>query len=365
MVVTGRGSAALLSIPSQSANTGQALLSSVTLATEGAQLSAAQFDLEWDDGLDLQIASGSEVQNAGKQIYAAPLAARRLRVLIVGMNQNPLADGQLVRLFIVVNLSAASAQIKVNNPVGVTGGGDAISIPASSATIRFDSTITGSPILSDSVLNAASLRAGPIAPGEVVTLLGAFGIDTHSSSGVAASVNRLPATVLYALGNQINAVVPLGVDPTTPADLEVRNASRQLARITLPTILASPALFTLSGTGAGPGAILNQDYSVNSSTNPAPSGSIVMIYGTAFGPLVPVTGAGQRGVLSTTSLPVTASIGGVPADVIYAGSAPGLPDGVVQINLRIPNGAGPGEALAVSMSAGTMSIPAGVSVSVR
>ena len=209
---TSFGGAALLSIPSQSANTGQLLASAVTLSTDGAQISGVQFDLAWDQGLDVQIATGSEMRNAVKLIYSAPLATRSMRVLIVGMNQNRIADGELVRLFIVVNLAAGSAQIKLNNPVGVTAGGDLVSIPASSATIHMDATASGAPLLSDGVLNAASLRPGPIAPGEIVTLVGAFGIDANSPPGVVASVNGSPAAVLYALGNQINAVVPFGLD---------------------------------------------------------------------------------------------------------------------------------------------------------
>jgi uncharacterized protein (TIGR03437 family) len=361
VLVTGFGRAALLSLPSQFANTGQLLASAVTLSTDGSQISGVQFDLAWDQGLDVQIATGSEMRNAVKLIYSAPLATRSMRVLIVGMNQNRIADGELVRLFIVVNLTAGSAQIKLNNPVGVTAAGDLVSIPASSATIQMDATVSGASLLSDGVLNAASLRPGPIAPGEIVTLLGAFGIDANSPGGVVASVNGAPAAVLYALGNQMNIVVPSGLDSGNPADLQLAGPYRQLARITLPTAVASPALFTQSGAGVGPGAILNQDYTPNSPANPAASGSIVMMYGTAFGPLNPR----QTGVLSTTALPVSASIAGVPAQVTYAGSAPGLPEGVVQINILVPSAAGTGDALAVSLAAGSISIPDGVTLAVR
>jgi trimeric autotransporter adhesin len=163
------------------------------------------------------------------------------------------------------------------------------------------------------------------------------------------------------LGNQMNIVVPFGLHSGNPADLQVSGPYRQLARITLSTAVVSPALFTQSGVGVGPGAILNQDFTANSPANPAPSGSIVMMYGTAFGPLNPP----QAGGLSATVLPVSASIAGVPAQVTYAGSAPGLPGGVVQINILVPSAAGTGDALAVSLSARSISIPDGVSLAVR
>jgi len=359
------GGAAVLSIPGRSANAGQLVASSVTFSAEGSQVSSVQFDLEWDEGLEVQFATGAELLRSGKLIYSAPLAPRRMRILIVGMNQNNITDGELVRLFIVVNSVPVSAQVKLNNLMGVTAGGDPVSIQASVATIRMDPSSSGSPLLGESILNAASFRPGAIAPGEIVTLLGAFGLNADSARSVVASVNGTPATVLYALGNQINAVVPFGMDAAHPADLELRGQNRQLARITLPTTVASPALFTQSGSGLGPGAILNQDSSLNSPSNPAAVGSTVMLYGTAFGPLIPPADDGRQGVVSATTLLVTAKIAGVSANVTYAGAAPRLPGGVVQINIQIPEAVRSGDALGVSLSAGSFTIPDGVSISVR
>jgi uncharacterized protein (TIGR03437 family) len=41
-------------------------------------------------------------------------------------------------------------------------------------------------------------------------------------------------------------------------------------------------------------------------------------------------------------LPVTATIGGLDAQVLYAGIAPGEPDGVIQINAQVPTTLQPG-----------------------
>jgi uncharacterized protein (TIGR03437 family) len=364
-LAAGFASAALISIPDRSANAGQLIASAVNFSGEGSQVSSVQFDLEWDDGLDLQIAAGLELLSSGKLIYSTAIAPRRTRVLIAGVNQTGIADGELARLFIAVKSGPVFAQVKLNNLVAVTAQGEPVSIRAADATIHIDPNSSGAPLLFESVLNGASLLPGPIAPGEIVTLLGAFGITVDSAQSVVATFNRTPGTVLYALGNQINAVVPFGLDATKAADLEVRGSNRQLAQITLPTTLASPALFTQSGTGLGPGAILNQDYSLNSPTNPAPVGSIVMLYGTGFGTLVPPADAGQPGVLSATTLPVTVKIAGIPAEVTYSGAAPGLPGGLIQTNIRIPNGVGSGDALAVSVSSGSFIGPEGVSISVK
>ena len=351
----------MLSIPSQPAGSGQLLASSVALAAEGSPISGVQFDLDWDEGLDLQIATGSAMRNAGKLIYTAPLTGRGIRVVIVGVNQNSIADGELLRLFVVVKATAGSVQIRFTNLAAVTGGGNEVAIRAAAATIRIDPTISGGPILSDSVLNGASLRPGPIAPGEILTLLGAFGIDVNSSAAVGATVNRLPATVLYALGNQVNVVVPVGMDAINPAELELHAADRQLAKITLPTAIASPAVFTQGGTGVGAGAILNQDNTPNSPANPAAAGSIVMVYGTSFGPVIP----SSAGSLPGLGLPVTARVSGILAEVLYAGPAPGLAEGVIQMNIRIPASVPSGSTVALSLSGGNLAIPDGVTLSVR
>ena len=359
------GKAAEISLPSQVATAGQLIATSAALSTEGAQISGLQFDLEWDAGLNVQIVVGRGVVSSGKLLYSAQLAARSTRVLIVGLDQGTLPDGELLRLFIVAGSEVGSSQLRLTNLVGATPDGDPIVIRASATTIRIDPGPSGVTLLPESVLNAASLRSGPIAPGEIVTLLGAFGINPGSSPGVVATVNGVTAFVSYAAGNQINAVVPIGIGPSTPAEIAVRGQNGQLAQVTVPTATASPALFTQNGTGIGPGAILNEDYSVNSISNPAPAGSVVMMYGTGFGPLIAPVRDGEAGGLSSTAFTVSAKIAGVPADVPYAGAAPGLPAGVVQINVRVPPGLTFKPSAAIELKAGSFDIPGGVSVAIR
>jgi uncharacterized protein (TIGR03437 family) len=99
-----------------------------------------------------------------------------------------------------------------------------------------------------------------------------------------------------------------------------------------------PVIFTMNSSGTGPGAILNQDYSLNSASNPSPRGSVVIIYATGEGQTDPpgVDGLITSGTLRKPELAVFVTIGGQPADVLYAGSAPGLITGVLQVNVRVP-----------------------------
>src|SRR5947209_1425442 len=63
-------------------------------------------------------------------------------------------------------------------------------------------------------------------------------------------------------------------------------------------------------------------------------------------------------------LPVSALIGGVPALVQFAGEAPGLVSGVLQVNVQIPANAPTGN-VPIWVSIGTDSTQQGVTVSVQ
>jgi uncharacterized protein (TIGR03437 family) len=129
---------------------------------------------------------------------------------------------------------------------------------------------------------------------------------------------------------------------------------------------AAPGIFTTSANGSGPGAILNQDYSLNTAANPAAAGSVIMVYATGFGALnPPPTDGSITQTIATTLTPVTATIGGFAADVLYAGAAPGLIEGVTQINVRVPAGAAGNPAAAISLTSGAFTSASGVTVSVQ
>jgi uncharacterized protein (TIGR03437 family) len=116
----------------------------------------------------------------------------------------------------------------------------------------------------------------------------------------------------------------------------------------------APGIFLI---GTTQGAILNSDYSVNSGTNPAAIGSFVQIYATGSGPVVPSLSDGEiaTGASTTSAANVSVTIGGVAAQVLYAGSAPGLVAGALQINVIVPAGVTPGPAVPVVLTIGSQS----------
>jgi uncharacterized protein (TIGR03437 family) len=210
-----------------------------------------------------------------------------------------------------------------------------------------------------SVLNAATLfpgyvtpyPTGAVAPGEIVTL---FGNGFGSAQFGSVTFGEFPAPILYSSNCQINAVVPFEVTPGEPTFVSVQSGGQTLGPIQLPVVVAAPGIFTANGSGQG--AILNQDSSVNSPSNPAAPGSIIAVYMTGTGALAPAIADGSPGPL-TAPFPmplagVSALIGEQVASILFAGQAPGFIAGATQVNIQIPQNAPVGAAVPVTIYAG-------------
>lgn len=235
-------------------------------------------------------------------------------------------------------------------------------------------------VSSAGVVNAASLMSGPVSPGEIVTI---FGAGLGPKSGVAGQLtpDRLaftttlgestvvfdgtPAPLIYAAETQISAIVPYGVKaPSTQMQVVYQGFRSDM--VTLDVAAAAPGLFTIDATGTGLGAILNQDTKVNSATNPAAKNSVISLFATGEGQTNPagVDGKLARAPLPRPVLPVTVQIGGRDSVVLYAGAAPGLPAGVMQVNVRIPAQT-PTGAVPVTIVVGASASQAKVTVAVQ
>jgi uncharacterized protein (TIGR03437 family) len=133
---------------------------------------------------------------------------------------------------------------------------------------------------------------------------------------------------------------------------------------------AVPGIYTLNLAGNGPGAILNQDFSLNAAANPAAKGSVIAIYMTGEGATAPPSANGgiapsDGSGLNKPILPVTATVGGVPATVQYYGSAPGIVYGVMQVNVLVPGGAPSGASVPIEVRVGTTATQANVTVAIQ
>jgi uncharacterized protein (TIGR03437 family) len=247
---------------------------------------------------------------------------------------------QAVRITSIGNLNGSEKLIRF--------GVDGFIIPSSSGLLIFHTPLAGpAPATSlNAVVNAASQQSGPIAPGEILTIYGTnlgpvtpqsavsnAGVFPSSLDNVQVWFGRLPGTPLLGYQGQINVVAPFELQPGTAVNLQVWYYGNPSAQISLPVTAAAPALFTQNGSGKGPVAVINQDGSINTAS---PAGTYVSLYGTGGG-IAPnaIDGAVAR---DAESLGATASvtIGGQSAQVLYAGAAPGLVNGVFQLNVQLP-----------------------------
>ena len=200
------------------------------------------------------------------------------------------------------------------------------------------------------IASAAGSFPGPIAAGEILSIYGQGIGPAKSVSAAYDNAGRLPlsladtqvffdgvAVPLFVTGAfQVNVQVPWEIagKDSTAVQLVYRGVPSN--KVTLAVSRAVPELFTLLGTVQA--AVLNQDGSLNDAGSPAARGSIVSFFATGLGPTIPASTTGQRAELAgATANPVTFRIANVPAEVLYAGPAPGLV-GVTQINARIPTG---------------------------
>jgi trimeric autotransporter adhesin len=356
----------------------------VSYSSQGNSISGLQFDLAFNSGaLSVIVVPGPAIGSAGKNLYTATLGAGSSRVLVAGLDQNSLSDGGILTIFVNVGPTAGPGSYTINlaNAVGADPSGNAVSIPDASGAITISSQPgNGTAIQSGGILSAGSWLPGPVSPGEVVTLIGSgigpaqpaslqllpSGQVSTSLANTTVSFGSVQAPLIYAAPNQINAVVPFEVSGQTSTVLTIKQGAQQLPPITVPIAPATPALFTQNATGVGPVSALNQDWSLNTPLNPAVAGSVVTVYMTGTGQTNP---PGLTGTITTaagsTLLPTTATIGGLPAEVLYSGPAPGEIAGVGQINLRVPPGVNSSPVAPITIQIGTAVTQAGATLSIR
>jgi trimeric autotransporter adhesin len=294
-------------------------------------------------------------------------------------NTVTLAAGQTVTVSATISIPASAAAGSENIGFTATSGALTHSL---TETVGITAGGPAPPVISAAgVANAASFAAGAVAPGEIVTIYGSgFGPASISTlqldstgkvvgtlAGATATFNGVAAPVIYVVSGQMSVVVPYEVSGSTSAALQVTYNGVTSNTVAVQVTDAAPGLFTYNASGTGPLAAANQDGSVNTAANPAATGSVMVFYGTGEGQTSPggVDGQVATGVYPKPVLPVTATIGGMPATVLYYGAAPGDVSGAFQLNVMIPAGVSPGPAVPVSFMVGSKSSQTGVTIAVQ
>ena len=235
--------------------------------------------------------------------------------------------------------------------------------------------------VSSGMVDGASTQPGAVTPGKIVVLygsrigtptltsatLGADGRIANILGGTQVLFDGVPAPLLYSSTSQVAAVVPYEVDGKLGTQVQVSNGSLTSDTVALPVKPVAPSIFSVDLSGTGQAAVLNGDgVTVNSSIHPAVKGGFISIYATGEGQTVPggIDGQIASSALPHPAQPVQVLIDGRPAEVQYAGAAPGAVAGLFQVNVRIPLDAASGS-VPIEVHVGDTASQPGMTIAVQ
>jgi len=324
------------------------------------------------------------VRVSGARVPAYGTAPRRFKVATLVVSPSALSDDALALVSFFARRAEETSPVAIHigflntlsKPFAVTTNGrgtldaslviDPASVPQISAR---------------GVTNAASFLPGSVSAGELVTFFGLkIGSDTLTPSRLDAAgrvattlgdtrifFDGVPAPLIYVSANQSTAVVPYAVAGKKTTQIRVEYKGVRSSVIEVGVAQAAPGIFTLAGTGTGQGAILNQDWSVNGPSSAAAPKSVVMVFATGEGATSPagVDGRITQSILPKPVAPVSVRIGDVPARVLYAGAAPSMVAGVLQVNVEVPENAPKGNAVPITLVVGDAASQSGVTLAIQ
>jgi uncharacterized protein (TIGR03437 family) len=349
----------------------------VTTAAPGiARITASADGFETAEGVLAVVAATDALQVqavSGDGQVGAPSATLTDPLVVQVRDANGLAvSGATVRFSASnVTLNPASAvtdstgRAQTRVTLGPDAGDTTVSAAVSGGAVAaFKLTALAAAIVPPgSAVNAASFSRAPaiVSPGSLISVFGSnLAAETRVAlaaplptrlSATRLEINGIAAPLLMVSPSQVNAQVPFEVSGNT-ATLMVDNGASRSAPISLTLAPSAPGIFTLQS-GTGPAAALHSgDYSLVTASSPATAGEAVAIYCTGLGAVWPAV---QTGHAAPSGRPATALgtpqvvIGGTPAEVLFAGLAPGFV-GLYQVNVRVPGGLPAGAASLLLLS---------------
>ena len=213
------------------------------------------------------------------------------------------------------------------------------------------------PVLpSNGVVNTADYTAN-IAPGTLISLFGsgfATGLTSADKTplptilgGATVELNDgsgstwTPLPLFFVAPTQINGQFPFDFHGKT-VQVRVRNASGISAAASINLQAVAPRLLTKSMDGRGEAILTDaMDYKLVSAAVPARGNEYLTLYLTGLGAVTgtavagkPAGDNGANGPLNATVAQPAVSIGGTPAQVLWAGLAPGW-IGLYQMNVQV------------------------------
>ncbi|MGH9852082.1 MAG: hypothetical protein ACREBD_19775, partial [Blastocatellia bacterium] len=356
----------------------------VTLDAQGAE-NALGFSLRFDPTLwrFVSASPGGDTAEALLNVNADQAALGRLGITLSLPSGRTFTPGmrEVIRAQFVPISRAVENSIAVafgDHPVAR----EAADVNANPLPLRY--AVSARELRAVTVVSAASFDEAPLAAESIAT---AFGLDLSANAQTAdvfplpaelagtraivrdsAGVDR-PAPLFFVSPAQINYLVPEGT-AAGDATLIVTRRDGDTATGTMRIAPVAPALFTANSTGDGVATALalriradgSQSYEPVALFDPGQNRFVAapialgddQVFLTLFG-----TGFRHRSSIAE----VKAKIGGVDAEVIFAGAQGGFA-GLDQINLRIPrNLIGRGEVEIVLIIDGQQANPAQINIS--
>lgn len=296
---------------------------------------------------------------------------------------------------VVVSLNAEGAPSQAGGPIPlVTPDGSPTPFAISAMTLTLD-TRPRAEFNAEQFLDGAGFGETP-APGGLATLF----VGTPTQEGAANAIPlprrlgsdvqvlfevpgeapgqaaRIPAPLLFANGNQINLQIPWEVSAAggqVNAVVRVNGVGSEATPLSIaPT---APGLFT-ADFGAGRAIAVNPDGTLAQpqgslgASRPAAIGETIVLYASGLGETNPPGITGEDSleddgsfVRRDVTAPVRVLIGGVEATVVFAGLSPQFV-GVYQLNVTVPPGLEPGDAVSIVVEAGGRSSRGDVTIAV-
>jgi uncharacterized protein (TIGR03437 family) len=215
---------------------------------------------------------------------------------------------------------------------------------------------------------SATGNPAQLAPGEIVTIYGQnlgpvsgsgpiihglqLGTEVETSRVVFDGV---PGAILYADMNQINVVVPDIVAQADSVAVQVFHYGIPSMRVNIPATSYDPGVFSYPNQGRNYAAALNSEGQIQGPAAPLKRGGNVTLYATGLG--LAINESADSIGARPAEIPVrpVVTIGGRPANLLYAGVSPGLTTGVTQLNITIPEDAPVGSAIELVLTIGNRS----------
>ncbi len=207
------------------------------------------------------------------------------------------------------------------------------------------------------IINAASYApfTSGVAPGELLSIYGsnlaASTVVTEGGvpfpkllGGVRVLMNNREAAIYFVSPGQIAAIVPYQIAENI-VEVKIERGGVTSNVVTMFRNVTHPGIFSQSQTGEGIGAVLHTDFSLVTEASPARPGEVIQVFLTGLGAVSPSILDGDLGGISTLNRTppgtVSAYVDNLPAEVSYAGLAPGLA-GLYQVNLKVPDNSASG-----------------------